>query len=303
MSNIGDFIKRKREEKKLTVKQICDKTAIRAQYINLLEAGEFDSLPSYVHAHGFLEQYCKVVGLDFYNEVKPLFEQECNKSTFGKTPEEIAMEQAEMEEAGKRTRFVTLASVILVLLLVSAGLLTYSSLRQRYALSAFNESQPKVVLPVDLAASNEAGDKIGDDIPVAIDGNIADDIDIPIESLPVEQLSAAEDTSSDLLLPQATQNVSVRRSAELTFTDDCWVKLTYDNGAVEDFMAIPGMRKSINFSKYFSMDIGNAWAVSVKYRDKLFSGFGGRDRPVKNLYFVVDDNEVMVQQRTPPVIR
>ena len=133
MSNVGDYIKQKREEKKISVKQICDKTAIRMQHINLLEAGEFDSLPSYIHAHGFLEQYCKAIGLDFQNEVKPLFDQECQKATFGKTPEEVAMEQAEAKDAGKKARNATLIVIIVLLLLALAGFFVYTSLYQHNA--------------------------------------------------------------------------------------------------------------------------------------------------------------------------
>ena len=86
----------------------------------------------------------------------------------------------------------------------------------------------------------------------------------------------------------------------LAFTDTCWINFRPDNGPSEEFTATPNFEKVIYFTNYFRLDIGNAWALSVKYRDKTFSGLGGRGQVINNLYFVVDGNDVMTQQRTPP---
>ncbi len=315
MSNMGDYIKQKREEKKITIKYICNKTAIREQYVNMLEAGEFDSLPSYVHAHGFLEQYCKVVGLDFPNEVKPLFDQECKKATFGKTPEEIAMEQAAVEEAGKRPPYGIFAAVFAVIFLALVGLFIYNSVYKRYAGTPAVSTIPPAATPIEPPVSTPAATPepaAGVVLPdngsraAATDNYTDNGTRTPVTATPpaasVVTPPAPVVTPATTSAPQqpAADNATVRRRAVLTFTDNCWVNFISDNGDKGDFIAEPGQEKVVYFSNYFSIDIGNASAISVNYRDRAFSGLGSYRQPVKGVYFVVDDNGTMTMQRTPP---
>ena len=61
---IGEQLKQARLEKKLTIKIASQATAIRAQFLEALEADDFDSLPSPVQARGFLRNYAEYLGLD-----------------------------------------------------------------------------------------------------------------------------------------------------------------------------------------------------------------------------------------------
>jgi hypothetical protein len=59
-----------------------------------------------------------------------------------------------------------------------------------------------------------------------------------------------------------------------------------------DFIAEKGLRKSIDFSDYFIMDIGNAAAITISYGDNVFSNLGGYRQPVKNLKFIMDNGSL-----------
>ena len=61
---IGEILKEARLDRKLTIKAASEATAIRAKYLEALEADEFDSLPSPVQARGFLRIYASYLGLD-----------------------------------------------------------------------------------------------------------------------------------------------------------------------------------------------------------------------------------------------
>ena len=61
---IGEILKEARLDRKLTIKTASQATAIRAKYLEALEADEFDSLPSPVQARGFLRIYASYLGLD-----------------------------------------------------------------------------------------------------------------------------------------------------------------------------------------------------------------------------------------------
>lgn len=60
--NVGAFLKQKREEKGLTMGQVADETKISIRYIEAIEEGRFDYLPSQAYAKGFLKLYAKCVG-------------------------------------------------------------------------------------------------------------------------------------------------------------------------------------------------------------------------------------------------
>jgi len=61
---IGEILKEARLDRKLTIKAASEATAIRAKFLEALEADEFDSLPSPVQARGFLRIYASYLGLD-----------------------------------------------------------------------------------------------------------------------------------------------------------------------------------------------------------------------------------------------
>jgi cytoskeleton protein RodZ len=61
---IGEQLKQARLERKLTIKKASQATAVRAQFLDALEADDFASLPSPVQARGFLRLYANYLGLD-----------------------------------------------------------------------------------------------------------------------------------------------------------------------------------------------------------------------------------------------
>jgi cytoskeleton protein RodZ len=61
---IGEQLKQARLDKKLTIKNASQATALRAQFLEALEADDFESLPSPVQARGFLRIYAEYLGLD-----------------------------------------------------------------------------------------------------------------------------------------------------------------------------------------------------------------------------------------------
>lgn len=61
---IGKILQAAREERNLTLDQIAAATYIRRHYLQAMEAGDFDALPSQVQVKGFLRAYAGQVGLD-----------------------------------------------------------------------------------------------------------------------------------------------------------------------------------------------------------------------------------------------
>jgi len=63
-SSIGLQLRQAREARTLTIDQAATSTRIRAHYLRAIELGEFENLPSPVHARGFLRAYADFLGMD-----------------------------------------------------------------------------------------------------------------------------------------------------------------------------------------------------------------------------------------------
>ena len=60
----GPWLRRQREARGVSLREISDSTRISLRYLEALEEGRFDVLPAPVFAGGFLREYARVVGLD-----------------------------------------------------------------------------------------------------------------------------------------------------------------------------------------------------------------------------------------------
>ena len=61
---MGSTLKAEREKKGLTIKDIEQETSIRAAYLEALEEGRYDVLPSEVYVKGFIRNYAEFLHLD-----------------------------------------------------------------------------------------------------------------------------------------------------------------------------------------------------------------------------------------------
>jgi cytoskeleton protein RodZ len=64
IDSIGEKLRQKRMETGLSLEQVAQGTHLRLHYLESIEAGNFDRLPSMVQARGFLRVYASFLGLD-----------------------------------------------------------------------------------------------------------------------------------------------------------------------------------------------------------------------------------------------
>ena len=65
MERIGQMLRKKREELRLSLKEVEANTSIRARYLQAIEEGKILESISKVYARGFLKQYITYLQLDF----------------------------------------------------------------------------------------------------------------------------------------------------------------------------------------------------------------------------------------------
>ncbi|HEV8335935.1 MAG TPA: RodZ domain-containing protein [Candidatus Polarisedimenticolia bacterium] len=64
MATFGETLKRERELRKISLREVCEATKIGLRYLEALEGNRFDQLPGGVFNKGFIRAYAKFIGLD-----------------------------------------------------------------------------------------------------------------------------------------------------------------------------------------------------------------------------------------------
>ena len=62
--SIGQQLRRAREARSLTLGEVSRATHMRAHYLQAMESGDFDAIPSLAQARGFLRAYAEFLSLD-----------------------------------------------------------------------------------------------------------------------------------------------------------------------------------------------------------------------------------------------
>lgn len=62
-TSFGEWLRRQREMREITLRDIADRTKISMRYLQAMEDNRFDLLPAPIFAKGFLREYARYVGL------------------------------------------------------------------------------------------------------------------------------------------------------------------------------------------------------------------------------------------------
>ncbi len=81
-ATVAEQLRRVRQSKELKLETVAKKLNIRAEYLEALEKGHYDRLPTGVYGRNFLREYCRFLGLD-YRPLAKQFEAEAKASIRG----------------------------------------------------------------------------------------------------------------------------------------------------------------------------------------------------------------------------
>jgi len=62
--SFGKYLKRERESKKISLKEVAKNTRVREQFLKAIEEDRYEVLPSVTYVKGFLLAYARYIGLD-----------------------------------------------------------------------------------------------------------------------------------------------------------------------------------------------------------------------------------------------
>jgi len=90
--SFGDWLKRQRNLRDISLREISDVTKINLRYLEALETNRFSVLPAAVFARGFLREYARYVGLDpdeVVNYYSAAQQEQEPESPFGPRPRRL----------------------------------------------------------------------------------------------------------------------------------------------------------------------------------------------------------------------
>lgn len=293
MSKISEILKQEREKQGLSLEEVSKKTRISITFLNLIESSEIENLPSYVHAFGFIRSYASYLKLN-EKEIEDIFKKEFSKDNFGK--KNFDFENTQEKNIKSRKPNFNLVFLITLLAIVGLSLIiffTYKRDSAKEKLSSSNETIKEKVevdnISQDNNSSNDNSALGNDNISSSDNNNVSESPKINVVKIDPEMIA------KEVFKSEKSKDKS--RVVTLSFNDICWIHLKVDNETDYDFIAEKGLVKNIKFDNFFKLDIGNAAALNLQYKDQIISNLGGYRQPLKNLYFYINDNDSLVFEK------
>ena len=123
MPSFGETLKRERELRKISLREIAEATKINLRYLEALERDDFRHLPGGVFNKGFVRAFAQFIGIDADAMVTAYLDEE--RSQEARSPRPPGFPEASPEAAAPPSVlrwWVASVIVLLVLLVVAAGL-------------------------------------------------------------------------------------------------------------------------------------------------------------------------------------
>lgn len=126
MSEVGIYLKSRREELNISYEELYESTKIRTLYLKAIEEGNFESLPGEVYLRGFLRTISRELKVD-YDHVLALYESETKKSSAEGDIEEVTQKNIKPNDgkkSGKSAIVWVVFGIIIVGCIIAAFMLS-----------------------------------------------------------------------------------------------------------------------------------------------------------------------------------
>jgi cytoskeleton protein RodZ len=124
MVSLGEELKRERELREISLREISEATKISIRILEAIEKNNFQALPGGIFNRNFLRAYAEFIGLDSENVVRKYSQQfDSSEDRVAPTPGmEVALQEAAIKRSSKTLPIV----LMLILLVVAAAFLFFN---------------------------------------------------------------------------------------------------------------------------------------------------------------------------------
>jgi cytoskeleton protein RodZ len=275
MSEIGSEIKSQRERLGFTISNVEDQIFIPARYLQAIESGNLEELPSTVQGKGMVKNYAQFLGMD--PEPLLLSYADVLQSRLEKTRPETKPGKTDSEMMIWLKRFLanpTLlwAGVMILITAVSiwAGLLILGGDGSGLEDTATIPAVADILLPSSTSTAT---------LPAAV--TTPGDIEIAISPSPEGETGGGEDLTPTFT-PVLLGNEKIQ--IQLIILQRTWVRVTVDNILEFEGRLIPGSVKVFGGELSIEVLTGNAAGVEVVYNQQDLGVMGLYGEVINRIY-------------------
>jgi cytoskeletal protein RodZ len=126
VSELGEFLRKARSERGLSLEDVQESTKIRKRYLEAIEEGKYSILPGTFYARAFIKQYSEAVGLD-PEEVLKSYSHEIPAPETETSSEPVRMKRRPVNPPERNSRWASIVLMIAFPLLI-LGVIYYFTL-------------------------------------------------------------------------------------------------------------------------------------------------------------------------------
>ena len=230
-ASFGDWLRRQREMREISLRDIADRTKISLRYLEAMEDDRFDLLPAPIFAKGFLREYARYVGLspdEVVNHYLAVQQQQSPEDDAVKKDQTLVNRPHRVKPVRSWTYGLFLALAVLALIALIWGLIWYNDHRR--------EKPAEEATPPPIAA--------------------------PAEPAAVTQPAAAP--------PVVPEKPSAPLEVTLDFTADCWVEVKADDKQILSEQRVQGESLPIEAQRSVDIKLGDASAVEIQVNGQAY---------------------------------
>ena len=253
MPTLGEELRRLREDKRLSLREISDATHIGSRFLQAIEADNYSILPGGIFNRGFVRSYARYVGLD-EEQALVLYNQQL-EAQGGEAPRTTAPSWDGIDEEVS-SPWGTIALIVIILLLLSAGVYT----AYRWFKGEDATSQLVITSPVPTASltASPSPDLSGSpSLTATLSESPSLSPTTGISPSPTPTTSPSPTASP---APPLTGNLQVKVQIG---ENQCWLKVKSDANPAAEGTLNPGDVREFAASEKMVMSFGNAVGITA----------------------------------------
>lgn len=305
METIGEYLKRIRQERGLSVEDLAKKTRISPVFIRALEENRLEDFPGEVFARGFVRAYSRSLGLDdqdtmkrFSQAAQDFFQKKDETRQISRKQEEDA--QAKREQTNRILQMGVVIALGLAVILVYEMNSRLPKNSSQSGSSPVESSPPEEPVDVPGVPSERPSDLLGPAVnKPGLDENPGLPTVSPAPPPTLREVGAPEGRGpalppaetrppSSLNLPGPRTEAPVASPGSglvlvIEAVEPTWLSAVIDSGSTREVFLKAGEKVTWKAGEQFLVNLGNAGGVKVELNGKELPAFGASGQVVKNI--------------------
>lgn len=289
MESPGEYLKREREIRGIPLKDISNTIKVRVGLLAAIERNDFDALPTAPFVKGFIQAYCKYLGLDVqdallrYEAYIRIAEDET--SAMKQKPETIAQPliRSVAESLAPYSQLAIIAVAVIALLIIAGGVYIMSKSKMQPSATTASSVQQVDDSSNFQTRESQTGNGVGREV-IAKKEESSLSTKPEIQSNPTHEISASKMSTKKENKDVLPGNVVIDKGPFVLIieaTKPTWIKAEVDGMNPFEVSLKQGEKIKWNAKERFSILIGNAGGVNVIFNNNSLGSLGDEGKVVK----------------------